>query len=194
MENVNSLCEHSSKIKIPKSRIDSMLREHKIWFDKREEILSGKREESDLGNQNTGRFLIRLDDIYQSDCDYTEINLKDAFLSDCVFINVDMSLSDFSNSILSNSDLTKNIFFGSNFRDSKMENVDFYKSDLRGVDFENAKLTMSCFDGCDLRSAKFTTEIIDIESFCFCKVSKRHLPWLALHPEFHDIYPTLKVY
>ena len=66
--------------------------------------------------------------------------------------------------------------------------ANLYDANLEGANLVDANLT-----GANLIGAKFTYEIREARYLKFCSITKDQLPWLALHPDFSEFYPTLAV-
>ena len=92
---------------------------------------------------------------------------------------------------------------GALFYDVNLQGVDFTGADLYGVVMEGCNLSgvnlrdthLRCatLGGCNLIGAKFSIEIRECFSFEGSSVSKDQLPWLALHPRFAELLPSLQI-
>ena len=83
---------------------------------------------------------------------------------------------------------------GANLEDANLRCAELEGAYLEGANLEGANLEKANLFNVRLRGAKFTIEIRNIWRFQYCEITKDQLPWLALHPFFHQFYPTLTVF
>ena len=80
-----------------------------------------------------------------------------------------------------------------NLNGANLERANLGGSNLGGSNLEGANLIGAYMLGANLKGSKFTYEIREATILSYCKITKDQLPWLALHPRFSEIYPTLTV-
>ena len=82
---------------------------------------------------------------------------------------------------------------GANLQGANLFDADLYNINLRGANLEGANLDCVDLEGGLLEGAKFSIEIRESRTFIFASVSKEQLPWLALHPQFAEYLPYLRI-
>ena len=118
---------------------------------------------------------------------------KQANLSRSKLNFLNFSGADLQYVIMRNSSL-----YGANLKDVNLKKANLsgaylscavlYGANLEGANLEKADMT-----GANLRGAKFTIEIREAKNLKLCEITKEQLPWLSLHPDFSEFYPTLAV-
>ena len=83
---------------------------------------------------------------------------------------------------------------GADLEGANLQGANLVGADLRGADLQGADLQSANLHGADLQGATCALNLKDIYDFGFAKVSKEHLPWLALHRYWSNWFRTLKVF
>jgi uncharacterized protein YjbI with pentapeptide repeats len=155
------------------NKLKAILRSHKLWLET--SGLQGVKADlrgADLQN-------IRLDDA----------NLCRADLRGADFENANLQSVNLRGAVLRGANLK-----GANLQNANLHFADFNRANLRDANLQNADLRATLFERADLRGATCALNLKDIQYFGFAKVSKEHLPWLALHRYWSNWFRTLKVF
>ena len=95
---------------------------------------------------------------------------------------------------LYSADLYNANLYYANLACANLESADLESADLGGAYLVGANLKDADLEGANLIGAKFTYEIREARNLKFCAITKDKLPWLALHPQFSEFYPTFTVF
>ena len=154
------------------NKLKDILRSHKLWLET--SGLQGVK--ADLRGVDLQG--VMLDDVNLCRADHRGADLQNANLQRVNLLGADLGGANLK---------------GANLQNANLRFAEFNRADLRDANLQNADLRATLFERADLRGATCALNLKDIQYFQYAKVSKEHLPWLALHPQWSSWCETLTV-
>ena len=81
---------------------------------------------------------------------------------------------------------------GTDLQDADLQDAYLQGANLTGANLTGADLTGADLEGANLQGAKFTTNFKKVRWFDDATFSEDQIPWVVLHPRYHEWAHTLK--